>query len=106
MRDKIGEEAGKIWQFLGAKDEIDITTLPKILKGKGEVIYQALGWLAHEDKVAYRIKADKTYVSLNNKEKEAYLSNNQMHAISEKPMGEKPVSEKRATSKQAAFKSR
>lgn len=101
MRDKIGEEAGRIWQILGAKDEIDMTTLPKIMKGKGEIIYQALGWLAHEDKITYRMKAEKTYVSLNDREKEAFLSNNQMHAISEKP-----ISEKRTTSKQAAFKSR
>jgi len=101
MRDKIGEEAGKIWQILGAKDEIEMTTLPKILKGKGEVIYQALGWLAHEDKIIYRIKAEKTYVSLNEREKEAYLSNNQMHAISDKPKGEKSMS-----INQAAFKSK
>jgi hypothetical protein len=106
MREKIGEEAGRIWQILGAKDEIDMTTLPKMLKGKGEVVYQALGWLAHEDKITYRMKAEKTFVSLNDREKEAYLSNNQMHAISDKPMGEKPVTENRATSKQAAFKSR
>lgn len=101
MRDKIGEEAGKIWQILGAKDEIDMTTLPKILKGKGEIVYQALGWLAHEDKITYRMKAEKTFVSLNDREKEAFMSNNQAHIISEKP-----ISEKRTTSKQASFKSR
>lgn len=106
MRSKIGEEAGKVWQMLGIKDEIDITTLPKALKGKGEVIYQALGWLAHEDKITYHEKAGKTYVSLNEYEKKAFLSNNLTHGTNEYPIDDKPNIEKRTPSKQAAFKSK
>ncbi len=106
MRNKIGEEAGKVWQILGAREEVDITTLPRMLKGKSEVIYQALGWLAHEDKIVYHDKAGKTYVSLNDREKSAYMSNNAGNEYIEKPMEEKPTVEKRTTARQAAFKSK
>jgi hypothetical protein len=35
------------------KGPIAIPQIPKLLKGKSEVVYQALGWLACENKVDY-----------------------------------------------------
>jgi hypothetical protein len=72
MRDEIGATAGKIWRTLGAKEEISLSQLPKMMKGKGELIYQALGWLACENKIAYRTKTDKVYVSLSDRERELF----------------------------------
>jgi len=72
MRNEVGATAGKVWQTLGGKGEISLSQLPKTMKAKGELIYQALGWLACEDKVAYRARAGKVYVSLSEKEKEAF----------------------------------
>ena len=52
MKDKVIEAAGKTWRFLGQNGEINVAQLPKVLKEKDTVIYQALGWLAREDKLA------------------------------------------------------
>lgn len=64
MKDKIGETAGKLWKILGEKEDIEISKLAQILKEKEEIVYQALGWLAREDKINYHNKERKTFVSL------------------------------------------
>ena len=50
MKAKIGSTAGKVWETLNEKGEVDISRLPKILKEKTLIVYQAVGWLAREDK--------------------------------------------------------
>ena len=70
MKTKIGEAAGRVWDTLSAKDEIGLTELPRALKLKSDIAYQALGWLAREDKIHYRTKAGKVYISLVEKERE------------------------------------
>ena len=72
MKDRIGEIAGKIWTILGEKQNVNISKLPKILKEKGEIVYQALGWLAREDKINYHTKERKTFVSLSHEEDEIF----------------------------------
>lgn len=74
MKDRIGEIAGKIWTVLGEKQNVDISKLPKILKEKGEIVYQALGWLAREEKIKYHTKEKKTFVSLTHEEHEIFKS--------------------------------
>jgi hypothetical protein len=69
MKEKIAETAGKIWKLLRDKDEISIAQLPKTIKDKEVIIYQALGWLAREDKIVYRVKGTKTFVSLTETER-------------------------------------
>ncbi|HBC47515.1 MAG TPA: hypothetical protein DEO84_12490 [candidate division Zixibacteria bacterium] len=69
-KEKIGEAAGLVWEKLITKDEIGLTELPRALKLKSDIAYQALGWLAREDKIHYRTKAGKVYVSLVEKERE------------------------------------
>ncbi|MGD9347119.1 MAG: winged helix-turn-helix domain-containing protein [Candidatus Aminicenantes bacterium] len=69
MKNKIGETAGKIWKVLKKKGEVNVAQLPKLLNEKSAVVYQALGWLAREDKIDYQIKAAKTFVSLAKGEK-------------------------------------
>lgn len=64
MKEKIGEAAGKIWSILREKGELDITQIPKILKKKEIISYQALGWLAREEKIEYHRKRSATFVSL------------------------------------------
>ncbi len=70
MKSKIGEAAGRVWETLSAKDEVGLEQLPRMLKLKSDITYQALGWLAREDKISYRTKAGKVYVSLAVKERE------------------------------------
>jgi hypothetical protein len=64
MKTLIGHTAGKVWEALKEKDQINIEQLPRMLKEKSVIVYQAVGWLAREDKIVYHKKGDKTYVSL------------------------------------------
>ena len=64
MKTRIGEMAGRVWKTLGEKEEVAVSKLPQILKEKGEIVYQALGWLAREDKIDFRKKGGKTFASL------------------------------------------
>ncbi len=64
MRDQIGLVAGKVWRTLESKGELSLPQLPKQLKEPETMVYQALGWLAHEGKVSYRIDGNRTFVSI------------------------------------------
>jgi Mn-dependent DtxR family transcriptional regulator len=64
MKERIIEAAGKTWRFLGQNGQINVSQLAKVLKEKDEVVLQALGWLAREDKIDYTVKNRRTFVSL------------------------------------------
>ena len=51
MREIIGDSAGKVWRTLSQHKEVSLSQIPKLVGGKDTVVYQALGWLACEDKV-------------------------------------------------------
>ena len=68
MKTLIGQTAGKVWKQLKEKDQVNIEQLPRMLKEKTVIVYQAVGWLAREDKIKYHKKGDKTYVSLTDSE--------------------------------------
>ena len=74
MKEKIIEAAGKTWRYLGQNGETNISQLPKSLQEKDEVVLQAVGWLAREDKVEYTIKNRRTFVSLVEGELRAFNS--------------------------------
>jgi hypothetical protein len=69
MKEKVGETAGQIWDLLKKKGEVNMAELPRLLKEKSTVVYQAIGWLARENKIEYRTAATKTFVSLAESEK-------------------------------------
>jgi len=64
MIEQVGKTAGRIWDILQQKDELTISQLPKVLKEKDSLVYQALGWLAREGKIEYRTQGNKTIISL------------------------------------------
>ena len=64
MKEKVIEAAGKAWRFLGQNGQTNVSQLAKSLKEKDEVVLQALGWLAREDKIDYTVKNRRTFVSL------------------------------------------
>ncbi len=64
MKEKVIEAAGKTWRYLGQKGETNVGQLGRAIKEKDEVVLQALGWLAREDKINYSIKNRRTFVSL------------------------------------------
>jgi Winged helix-turn-helix domain (DUF2582) len=74
MKEKIIEIAGKVWRFLGQNGQTNVSQLAKSLKEKDEVVFQALGWLAREDKIVYTIKNRRTFVALVDPELRAFNS--------------------------------
>jgi len=51
MIDSIGNTAGKVWKFLEEKGEANLNQLKKGVKADPNLILQAIGWLAREDKL-------------------------------------------------------
>jgi hypothetical protein len=74
MKEKVIETAGKAWRFLGQNGQININQLVKSLQEKDEVVLQALGWLAREDKINYTVKNRRVFVSLVEGELRAFNS--------------------------------
>ena len=52
MKDKIGTNAGLVWNAL-LVGNLDIKALKKATKLNDKDIYAALGWLAREDKIYF-----------------------------------------------------
>lgn len=69
MKAQVGNAAGRVWDALKQKEKVEISALARMLKEKTAIVYQAVGWLAREDKIDYKKKGDKIYVSLAEKER-------------------------------------
>lgn len=48
---RIGETAGVVWRYLQASGPVPLTTLTRDLDVPRDLLMQALGWLAREDKL-------------------------------------------------------
>jgi len=51
LTDKIGINAGRIWDLLTSQENINISNIAKITKIPIKDAYSALGWLARENKI-------------------------------------------------------
>jgi hypothetical protein len=59
LTDKIGNSAGKVWNVLGSRHDIDVSKITKISKINKFDCYSALGWLAREGKITAKITVKK-----------------------------------------------
>jgi len=66
---RIAECAAVVRQALGEVGEINILRLADYLGEASALTYQALGWLAREDKIRYRQSETQVFVSLTEEEK-------------------------------------
>ena len=64
----IGETAGKVWSFLDKHGEANLTQIKKGMKGDADLILQAIGWLAREDKLLIEKKGRHITYSLKSEE--------------------------------------
>ncbi len=51
MIQSIGETAGQVWKLLNEHGEASLSSIKSCLKIKQDLILQAIGWLAREDKL-------------------------------------------------------
>ncbi len=52
----IGETAGKVWHFLDQAGEANLNQIKKGVEADPNLILQAIGWLAREDKLVIEKK--------------------------------------------------
>ena len=51
INEQVGQVAGQIWHALNDQGPQTVAQLKKKIKGSGDIVGFALGWLAREDKV-------------------------------------------------------
>ena len=56
MIQPIGETAGKVWRLLNENGEASLSQLKRGIKTDPNLILQAIGWLAREDKLCIEKK--------------------------------------------------
>ena len=57
----IGETAGAVWRALHTNGPMTIAKLSKVVGGNKDLLQQAIGWLAREDKISItEVKRTKT----------------------------------------------
>ena len=66
MIQSIGDTAGKVWSYLNEKGEATLSELKMGVKADPNLILEAIGWLAREDKL--RIEKKGRYVTYSLKE--------------------------------------
>ncbi len=62
--DQIGDTAGQVWHHLSEAGPRTLSQLAKEIDAPRDVIMQAIGWLAREDKVSVDEERNKKIVTL------------------------------------------
>ncbi len=62
----IGDTAGVVWNVLHERGEMTITQVVKAVKRPRDLVMQALGWLAREDKLQFDFTKRRHVVRLKN----------------------------------------
>lgn len=62
--EQIGETAGHVWRVLSESGPLSLTKLTKEVDAPKDLVMQALGWLAREDKIAIEEDGRTKVVSL------------------------------------------
>jgi hypothetical protein len=64
MKEKIGNDAGRIWKILDEKGSKGVKELKKLAKLTDKDVYAAIGWLAREEKLTFNQQEDDLHVAL------------------------------------------
>lgn len=64
MKEKIGENSGKVWTALNEAGKSNIKDVKKLTKLTEKDLYAALGWLAREEKIAFEEDEKEVFVYL------------------------------------------
>ncbi len=62
--EQIGDTAGAVWHLLDSRGPLSMTELVKQVDAPRDVVMQAIGWLAREDKLTIDEERRKKIVSL------------------------------------------
>jgi len=70
MEERIAECAKRIWMLLDRTSEVNILRLSELLGERNVIAYQALGWLARDNKIHYVQKGNQVFISRHGEEAE------------------------------------
>jgi len=61
LTNKIGKDAGMVWNILDMWQEVDLKSISRLSKINEDEVFFAVGWLAREDKIngKFQIKKEK-----------------------------------------------
>jgi hypothetical protein len=62
--DQIGEVAGHVWHLLNQQGPLSLTRIVKDVDAPRDVVMQAVGWLAREEKITIEEESRSKVVSL------------------------------------------
>jgi len=63
--ESIGTTAGVVWTALSTSGKMSVKELKKVTKIRADKeLFSALGWLAKEDKLVFKLKGDDLFVWL------------------------------------------
>lgn len=62
--EQIGLTAGSVWLYLSDNGESSVATLKKEVGGSGDLVLAAIGWLAREEKLEFRVSGKTVKVAL------------------------------------------
>jgi hypothetical protein len=62
--DQIGEVAGQVWHLLNQQGPLSLTRIVRDTDSPRDVVMQAIGWLAREEKISIEEDARSKVVSL------------------------------------------
>jgi hypothetical protein len=71
VKNQLIQTAGRVWHVLRDKDWVELSRLPRLTGARTSLAWQALGWLAREDKIVYRRLDGHDYVALAESERAA-----------------------------------
>jgi hypothetical protein len=64
MKEKIGGDAGRLWNVLSENGTKTVKELKKLTKLTDKEVYAAIGWLAREEKLIFDQQNEDLYLSL------------------------------------------
>ena len=64
MKEKIGSNAGIVWNALSGNGEMELKEVKKVTKLTEKDLYAALGWLSREDKVVIVENEKEIFISI------------------------------------------
>lgn len=62
--EKIGVNAGLVWASLENKGEVNVKAVKKANKLNEKDLNMALGWLAREGKISFRVEEKEIFITL------------------------------------------
>ncbi len=71
VEERIAECAKRIWVLLEQTPEVNILRLSELLGERNVIAYQALGWLARDNKILYTQRGSQVFISRHDGEAEA-----------------------------------